>query len=229
MEYYRYYPKLISEHYFDELLPIFSNICKVRTVKIRGKTLLTRRISCVYSNVQFDYGDGQFEPAPQFTWAEAPKGVLEIRNKLETTLGYPTDYLLIHIYRDQTDYIGFHSDREALNSEIYSVSLGATRRFQFRPIKEKKSYTDEFQLSSGDVVHMFGPRLNQLSCQEVFKHQVPKMNISDLCDHITAHGIPLPTGRKTYEVLETIIKNNNITPVRINMTFRQFEKDFVSI
>lgn len=222
MTYYQYYPKLVSEKYFDDLLPHFSNTCKLRTIKVRGQTLLTRRISCVYSDVQFDYGNGQFEPAPRFSWADAPKGLLEIREQLETTLGYPIDYVLIHIYRDGSDYIGFHSDREALNSEIYSVSLGATRRFQFQP--KDKSYTDEYKLSNGDVVHMFGPREGQLSCQSMFKHQVPKMNITDLCDHITAHGIALPTGRKTYEKLEATIKEHDIVPVRINMTFRQMEK-----
>jgi alkylated DNA repair dioxygenase AlkB len=184
---------------------------------------LTRRISCVYSDVQFDYGDGQFEPAPRFTWADAPKGLLEIKEKLETHLGYKMDYVLVHIYRDQTDYIGFHSDGEARNSEIYSVSLGATRRFQFRLIKEKKGYSDEYHLSNGDVVHMFGPRPNQPSCQMMFKHCVPKMDIKDLCDHITSHNIALPDGRKTYEKLQTVIDAHDIVPIRINMTFRQFE------
>jgi alkylated DNA repair dioxygenase AlkB len=222
MEYYRYYPKLIDETYFAELLPHFLNLCKVRTVKIRGKTLLTRRISCVYSDVQFDYGDGQFEPAPRFPWADAPKALLEIKEKLENLLGYKVDYILVHIYRDGSDYIGFHSDGEAQNSEVYSVSLGATRRFQFRPINDKK-HTDEYHLSNGDVVHMFGPRPNQPSCQMMFKHAVPKMDIKDLCDHITSHNIPLPTGRKTYQTLQAIIEEHDIIPLRINMTFRQFE------
>ena len=109
-----------------------------------------------------------------------------------------------------------------LNSNVISVSLGTTRKFQFSKLG-KKHVTDELILNSGDVVHMHGPRGMQVSCQRIYEHRVPPMSITDLVQHIKQNNIPIPEGRKTYESLSRIISKHNIPPTRINLTFRQFE------
>ena len=70
---------------------------------------------------------------------------------------------------------------------------------------------------------MHGPRENNQSCQRTYVHRVPTMSINDLVRHIEKSGIDIPKGRKTYKNLTNIIKNNNISPDRINLTFRQYE------
>ena len=70
---------------------------------------------------------------------------------------------------------------------------------------------------------MYGPRENKKSCQRLYKHRVPEMSIADLVGHIEKSGVGVPKGRKTYKNLSNIIETNNISPDRINFTFRQYE------
>lgn len=236
-KYWSYIPQLIEKKYFSSLFPQLEKVCKSYNITMYGKSFPSRRISVLYTedlkdvsrrvnskSDAFDYKD-----TPSYEWKDSPLEILEIRKIVEDFTGVKYDYVLCHIYRGLgldgkpgSDYIGYHVDKEAFNSEIVSVSLGATRKFQFRKIGEKE-VSDEILLKSGDVVHMFGPRKNQPGCQRKYEHQVPPMNISELCDHIEKYNIPLPKGRKTYVILKEIIEENNIIPDRINLTFRQFE------
>ena len=246
--YWSYVPGLIPnpDEVYDSLLPQLEKVCDTYTISMYGKSFESRKVSCLFApDVQevgeradakskgFDYSE-----TPAFEWEKAPEEIHRIRKLLEEFFGYRTDYVLCHIYRGITtrettggktveevgqDYIGWHNDKEALDSEIYSVSLGASRRFQFRPLKATKGYTDELLLHSGDVVHMNGPRKGQKSCQNTYKHQVPQMSVADLTAHIEASGAPALKGRKTYAALTKHIKKHDIAPTRINLTFRQFE------
>ena len=246
--YWAYVPGLIPnpDEVYDSLLPQLEEVCDTYTISMYGKSFESRKVSCLFApDVQevgeradakskgFDYSE-----TPAFEWEKAPDEIHRIRKLLEEFFGYRTDYVLCHIYRGITtrettkgkmveeagqDYIGWHNDKEALDSEIFSVSLGASRRFQFRPLKATKGYTDELLLHSGDVVHMNGPRKGQKSCQNTYKHQVPQMNVADLTAHIEASGAPAFKGRKTYAALTKHIKKHDIAPTRINLTFRQFE------
>jgi len=63
--------------------------------------------------------------------------------------------------------ISWHNDKEALNTPVASISLGATRLFRFRDIKETKGWEYELNLKSGDLVYM------KEGCQRKYKHAVP--------------------------------------------------------
>lgn len=217
---YRYYQRLINPNYYERLIPHLIRACSQGSNVINGIEYPMRRISCVYGNV--GYSDHN-----RYSWTEAPSALLEIRQQLENYFQLKFDYVLAHVYRNHEDYLGLHNDKEAMNSHILSVSLGATRRFQFRSITGEQP-DEEFKLSGGDVIHMLGPVEDNKSCQHVFKHQVPKMNIEDLCEHIESHNITLPSGRKTYKKLNAIIESNLILPIRINLTFRQLEPRHIS-
>jgi alkylated DNA repair dioxygenase AlkB len=219
--YYEYYPGLIEANYFDKLLPHFEKACKRGTITMYGKTFPSRRKSCMYSIS--DDAESGYSDIPLYHWDQAPKDLLELKDKITSYFGHRVDYVLVHIYEDHTDYIGLHNDSEALNSEIISVSLGAIRRFQFYPIDDRHTCVDEFYLKGGDVVHMFGPRGEKVSCQRKFKHQVPKMRLKELVEHLTERGIAIPAGRKTFQKLETVMKETDSFPLRINLTFRQFD------
>lgn len=62
-------------------------------------------------------------------------GLRELRGLLAERTGEATTYVLVNLYRDGADRMGWHSDDERdLGDEpcILSLSLGATRDFQFR-------------------------------------------------------------------------------------------------
>ncbi len=225
-EYWTLTRELIDSSYFSRLLPQFMGLCKPYTIKIYNKVIWVKKISCTFSykketRKSIVTGISYYNEIPSYSWNEAPKELIEIKNKIESYYGVSPDFVLVHIYRDRHDYIGFHKDREAMDSEIMSVSLGASRRFQFRPNKEKKGYSHEYLLKSGDVVYMHGPRDNKKSCQYNFKHTLPKMTAKDLKKHIEENGMKFK-GRFTFKNLDKFIENNNISPVRINLTFRQY-------
>ena len=242
-EYWEYIPSFIPEEYFGKLLPQLEETCESYDVKTFRGIYPSRRISVLYAEDKeevhrradaksnnFDYSD-----TPTYEWKIAPQELLEIRDIIEKYFNLKIDYVLCHIYRGipegsnpGSDYIGLHCDREALNSSVISVSLGATRRFLFREKNDEKNAYDQITLNSGDVLHMYGPKKlkngkTQGSCQTVFKHEVPKMNIDDLVNHIQSCGVEIPKGKKTYKSLGEVIRKNNISPDRINLTFRQFE------
>lgn len=246
-EYWAYAPDLIpnSDATFESLLPKLEDVCRASPVTMYGKTFESRRISCLFApSVEevrqkadaksngFDYND-----TPAYDWDSSPDEIAFIRKYIEKFFGFKSDYVLCHVYRGATsrtnakgetveeigqDYIGWHNDKEALGSEIMSVTLGASRRFQFRKLEDKKGVSDEFRLQCGDVVHMKGPREGKKSCQRVYKHCVPQMNVGDLLNHIQEiDGRPFE-GRKTKASVSDYIKANDMAPTRINLTFRQY-------
>lgn len=94
--------------------------------------------------------------------------------------------VMIHLYEDGKDYLGYHSDREG-NEEIASLNLGVRRRFLVREKKRdeygKLKKPIEFHLGEGDLLFMHGPltltdgkyRVTvKESCQSTHVHSVPK-------------------------------------------------------
>src|SRR5215471_16310919 len=74
-----------------------------------------------------------------------------------------------NLYRNGSDSVGWHSDHEAGLGDcptIASLSLGATRRFQFRHRRTKETIT--LELSEGLWLVMAG------ETQRFWVHQVPK-------------------------------------------------------
>lgn len=82
-----------------------------------------------------EYGDGEFafpDTGPNGVW---PTSVQELRNEVEIVLGARFNYALGNGYRDGRDFAGWHADKvehHVDGSPIAMVSLGATRRFEFR-------------------------------------------------------------------------------------------------
>jgi alkylated DNA repair dioxygenase AlkB len=67
------------------------------------------------------------------------------------------------------DHIGWHADREHRQERhkiVASLSLGQSRRFIMRDIKDHKN-KKEWILSSGDLLLMHRP------CQDLLQHSVP--------------------------------------------------------
>ena len=93
----------------------------------------------------------------------------ELRGVCESIAGSNFNSVLVNLYRDGNDKVGWHADDEPeLGAEpvIASLSLGATRRFRFRHRDSGASVACE--LESGSLVVMSG-----LS-QRCWVHEVPR-------------------------------------------------------
>ncbi len=94
----------------------------------------------------------------------------DIQQLITEQTGYTFNSILANLYRHGMDSNGWHADDEkelGKNPLIASLSLGATRKFQF-----KHKLTDEklnFDLANGDLMIMGG------ELQHHWKHQLPKM------------------------------------------------------
>ncbi len=100
-----------------------------------------------------------------------PHPALEtIRHALEAHLDVPLHTIGLNYYRDGTDSVAWHADRELrdlIDTRIAIVTLGARRPFLVRPTGGGHSY--DVKPGSGDLLAMSG------ECQMRWQHSVPKV------------------------------------------------------
>jgi len=84
-------------------------------------------------------------------------------------------YVLVHHYLNGRHHIGYHADKEALSTEVVSVTFledgAAPRSLDFRLIGKRyvgKAYEVSVPLGHGDVLVMLA------GCQRKFKHALQK-------------------------------------------------------
>jgi alkylated DNA repair dioxygenase AlkB len=105
------------------------------------------------------------DPSATYTYsgtAHAPRPwndeLLLIRRRLQSLTGHPYNSVLLNLYRDGRDGMGWHADDESeLGAQpvIASVSLGATRRFRLR--HRRRSHPGcALDLAHGDLLLMSG-------------------------------------------------------------------------
>lgn len=98
-----------------------------------------------------------------------PYYLLPIRERLEKLTGQKYNFVLVNLYQDGNDYIGYHGDKEdslVENSTIASISLGVERDFYLRHNITGK--TTKILLQEGSLLLMKG------ETQKRYKHSVPK-------------------------------------------------------
>jgi alkylated DNA repair dioxygenase AlkB len=104
------------------------------------------------------------QPLP---WSEP---LLKIKSKIELLTDTEFNAVLLNLYRDGSDSMGWHSDDEkeiVTGSAIGSVSFGTTRRLMFRRRDDRKIKID-LELAQGDFLVMRG------ETQKFWQHQIPK-------------------------------------------------------
>jgi alkylated DNA repair dioxygenase AlkB len=92
-----------------------------------------------------------------------------LRDKCEAHTQHSFNGVLLNLYRDGKDYMGWHSDDELVNGPeplIASISLGTERRFDMR--HRETGETVSAMLNHGSLLVMSG-----LS-QKCWKHRIPK-------------------------------------------------------
>jgi alkylated DNA repair dioxygenase AlkB len=109
------------------------------------------------------------------TWYGAegpwPAPLAALLARIEAVTGHAYDKVLFNLYRDGRDSVAWHrddTDRFGQDEIIASLSLGATRRFLFRPRAGREGAPFGLALESGSLLLMGG------GTQSHWEHCVPK-------------------------------------------------------
>lgn len=97
--------------------------------------------------------------------------LLAIKKKVEQECGVTFNSVLLNLYRDGKDGVGWHSDKEEnydKNQIIASVTFGETRPFKLRHKTRKDLPVQELLLTHGTLLLMAG------TTQEFWEHTIPK-------------------------------------------------------
>ena len=139
-----------------------------RNIKIFGQEIPQPRLTAWYGDpaARYTYSGLAWEPRP---WTPA---LLALRQRVETATGARFNSVLLNLYRDGRDSMGWHADDEpelGPAPAIASLSLGATRRFRLRPSRIGPTHPSlSLDLPSGSLLLMRGPT------QQYWQHALPK-------------------------------------------------------
>lgn len=152
----------------DGLLELLPRQLPWRQERIRlyGREVAVPRLQCWVGDpgTRYAYSGLVLEPEP---W---PDLLQPIRRRLSDETGHAFNSVLCNWYRNGSDSMGWHSDNEPELGPapvIASLTLGQTRRFQFRPRGGSRVGT------SIDLPHN-SLMLMESGVQEHWQHQLPK-------------------------------------------------------
>ena len=138
-----------------------------RTIRLFGREFPQPRLTAWYGDpaARYTYSGLTWEPRP---WLPA---LADLRQRLEAATRTRYNSVLLNLYRDGRDSMGWHADDEPeLGSApaIASLSLGAVRRFRLRPRAALVHPPFGIDLPHGSLLLMRGPT------QEHWQHALPK-------------------------------------------------------
>ena len=154
-----------SERFFTQLLA--TTQWEQSHLKIYGKEIAEPRLTAWYGDAgkSYTYSGITRRPLP---WTPA---LSQIKERVESVAQTSFNSVLLNLYRDGRDSIGWHQDKEpelGQNPVIASVSFGATRCFRLRHKRRKDLPLVELDLTNGSLLIMCGPT------QHFWQHQIPK-------------------------------------------------------
>lgn len=162
-----YIPEFLSKEkanlYFESLKETIS--WEKRKILLFGKLVMQPRLVAWYGDKDavYSYSGATFKPQ---AWT---KELLEIKELVEAYSKTTFNGVLLNLYRDGQDHMGYHSDNEKeLGKEpiIASISLGETRKFHIK--HNTKDHKVSFDLEHGSLTMMSG------KMQEYWKHMISK-------------------------------------------------------
>ena len=141
-------------------------------IKVWGKTHLQPRLTAWVADpgVVYAYSGLTLTTLP---WTPT---LQEIRDNLEAACGQRFNSVLLNLYRDGQDSMGWHSDDEAelgRDPVIASLSLGATRVFKFKHKTMAQQKPLAVELKDGTLLLMAGPT------QHHWLHSIGKQSKAD--------------------------------------------------
>lgn len=163
-DWWTYIPSFISASLFDPLLQDMKDKCEQYTIQMKDKEYKSRRVSCIFTDTKVN--TSFYSDILVYDWSES-EIITQIRKEIEEFHDETYNYCLVHIYRNGNDTINWHNDKEALDTPVVSISLGATRKFRFKKLGHTKGWDIEFDLKSGDLLYM------KSGCQRKYVHTVP--------------------------------------------------------
>jgi len=150
-----YHPFAFSKEEIESHFHDLSNeiIWQQDVVKLFGKTYITDRKVAWYAEKPFIYRySGQSKIALSFS-----PTLLDIKSRVEKLTGSEYNACLLNYYHNGSEGMGWHSDNEKSirpNSSIASVSLGVSRKFQFK--HKTQGLKLDLILDSGSLLDMRG-------------------------------------------------------------------------
>ena len=135
-------------------------------VRMFGREIPAPRLSAWHGErgCSYRYSGVRYEPLPLGPVMQS------LRARIEALCSQPFNCVLLNLYRDGTDSMGWHSDDEpelGPDPFIASVSLGAPRRFLLRSRSEPRRH-HECVLGDGSLLLMEPP------LQAAWQHALPK-------------------------------------------------------
>jgi len=128
-----------------------------------GRRIALPRLTAWFGPEGYGYSGIQHAPVPLTPSLSA------LMSRVEGITGRQFNSVLLNLYRDGRDSMGWHSDDETSlgpEPEIASLSLGATRRFHFK--HRTTAARVALDLAHGSFLVMKG------RCQTCWRHQLPK-------------------------------------------------------
>ena len=138
---------------------------KHEKITLFGKPQAMPRLTCWMGDAAYTYSGLTNVPSP---WSESVQRIRDVAEKLS---GTNFNGVLLNLYRDGRDSMGWHADDEAVLGStpiIASVNLGATRRFRFKPKPHHTAQTSGVDLVHASILVMQG------TTQKNWLHAVPK-------------------------------------------------------
>lgn len=165
LEYHRhFFPVQEADRLLQQLLTEID--WKQESMMMYGKKVLFPRLMAWHGDAgsSYAFSGTTYQPKP---WTPP---LLEIRRRIEPVAGVTFNSVLLNLYRNGKDAMGWHADDEpelGQNPVIASVNLGASRRFMLR-YKTDHQLKYELELGHGSLLVMKG------TLQHYWQHQVPK-------------------------------------------------------
>jgi alkylated DNA repair dioxygenase AlkB len=164
-----FYEKSQADHYLKLLLK--ETPWRQDSINVWGKTHLQPRLTAWYGDpgTSYSYSGIRLQPLAWTATLQAIKiAVEEVANSRFNSV-------LINLYRDHQDSVGWHSDDEpelGHNPVIGSVSLGETRTFKLKHKRNRQEKPLAIDLTHGSLLLMAGPT------QECWHHAIDKERMS---------------------------------------------------
>ncbi len=164
-----YLPGFLDPADADDLLPALLARVPWRrpAVQLFGRTFRSPRLAAWYGDTGavYRYSGLVNEPLP---WLPS---LAVLRGRIEHRFGQPFNSVLLNLYRDGADSMGWHRDHEpelGENPVIASISLGGIRRFVLQHSRQTDMTRLELRPEHGSLLLMRG------ATQHFWRHCVPK-------------------------------------------------------
>jgi len=161
MLYEGFFSKEESDNYYNVLLN--TTTWKEADLTIYDKTHIIPRMVSWYED--------KTNPGADANGSDWTPELLAIKARVEAETDFEFNSVLLNLYRNGKDGVGWHSDRTenfGRNQVIASVSFGETRPFRLRHKTRKDIPTVEIPLTHGTLLLMAG------TTQTHWEHHIPK-------------------------------------------------------